>query len=478
MPNTHKTPYHAEYCKQFRYILLIFYTLFKERAEKTLTNKRKAQICTVAIAAIAVLGGLSFQQYRKAENSNAQLTYTYQRAVSDLSGYVSGMKTALEKARYANTPTMQNGIAARLLKESSGAKAAMACLPLSGENEKTISKFLSQAGDYASSLSRKLASGEKLTDKEYATLVSLQKYAGILNKELQGLESRLNDGSITLSKSKSQIKNTASALPVFSGELEKNAEAFHDYPTLLYDGPFSDHIGQRQALAVKNLAEVPQGNAQQAAAKFLNTPINDWKHVSDTKGGLPCYNFVKGKTRISITKRGGIPALLQNPRTITKQNLDFAKARDKAEAFLKKVGMTPMKESYYVISDGICTINFAYQSGKITCYPDLVKVGVALDNGEIVQYNATGYLMNHHERTFEKTKLSLEEAKKKVSPRLKIKKSSLALIPTPGMHEVLCYEFLCSGENKENVLVYINTQNGMEAQILILLQSDNGILAI
>ena len=57
-----------------------------------------------------------------------------------------------------------------------------------------------------------------------------------------------------------------------------------------------------------------------------------------------------------------------------------------------------MKESYYVINDGICTINYAYSQDGVTCYPDLVKVAVALDTGGVVEYNATGYIMNHTDR--------------------------------------------------------------------------------
>jgi hypothetical protein len=43
-----------------------------------------------------------------------------------------------------------------------------------------------------------------------------------------------------------------------------------------------------------------------------------------------------------------------------------------------------MKESYYINQGGVLTINFAYMDGDFVCYPDLIKVGVAMDDGEIV----------------------------------------------------------------------------------------------
>ena len=91
----------------------------------------------------------------------------------------------------------------------------------------------------------------------------------------------------------------------------------------------------------------------------------------------------------------------------------------------------------------------------MTCDPDLVKVAVALDTGGIVEYNATGYIMNHTDRGELTPKITQEEAQKSVSPRLKVESGSLALIPTPGLNEVLCYECQCTGENEDRVLVYI-----------------------
>ena len=63
------------------------------------------------------------------------------------------------------------------------------------------------------------------------------------------------------------------------------------------------------------------------------------------------------------------------------------------------MGYENMKDSYYALNDGICVVNFAQMEGDAICYTDLIKVGVALDNGEIVSIDARGYLMNHKDRT-------------------------------------------------------------------------------
>ena len=137
-----------------------------------------------------------------------------------------------------------------------------------------------------------------------------------------------------------------------------------------------------------------------------------------------------------------------------------------------------MQESYFITNDGICTLNYAYVQEGVVCYSDLVKVGVALDTGEIVSFSAAGYLMNHRTRSVDFTPISSEEARQSVSPRLTIAGESLCYIPTSGLNEVLCYEFTCSAENGDQVLVYINAQTGLEEQIFILLPSENGTLVL
>lgn len=82
--------------------------------------------------------------------------------------------------------------------------------------------------------------------------------------------------------------------------------------------------------------------------------------------------------------------------------LHYEDALEKAKEFLAGLGLPAMKESYYVISDHLCTINFSYEQeledGSVTCYPDLIKVTIELSQGGAVEYDASGYLMNHRAR--------------------------------------------------------------------------------
>ena len=85
--------------------------------------------------------------------------------------------------------------------------------------------------------------------------------------------------------------------------------------------------------------------------------------------------------------------------------------------------------------------------------------------------------MNHSVREGLTPAISRDNARAKVSRRIAIASARVALIPKDSEREVLCYEFKGSVGGK-NVLVYINAQNGREEEILLLVESDEGILTV
>lgn len=411
---------------------------------------------TFIAAAFLVLAGTTISGYVEAARLRRDLQYTYDRALGDLNDCVSSMQVTLEKSLYANTPTQQNGLAARVMREASLAKGALAVLPVSDGSLFEASRFITQAGDFAMSLSARISAGGTITEEEYASLQQLSEYASRLQESLRNADPDFSSGS--------------------SDNFKDTSDEFADYPTLIYDGPFSDHIAQRQPVFLEGEEELPQGNAQKCAADFLGVPQDELSHDGDTAGNLATYNFSRGTQRITVSRLGGHVVSLIDAREAGEQTLDEEQAKAAAAAFLESRGMTNMKESYYVVSDGVCTINYAYEQDGVICYPDLVKVSVALDNGGVVEYNASGFLMNHTDRDLSQVALTADEARESVSPYLTPDEGRLALIPTAGLNEVLTYEFHCEGQNGEQVLVYINAETGYEEQILILLQTDNGVL--
>ena len=99
-----------------------------------------------------------------------------------------------------------------------------------------------------------------------------------------------------------------------------------------------------------------------------------------------------------------------------------------------------------------------------------------MDTGDIVFYEAGGYITNHRERAFPTAKYTEEQARELISPKLTIENTRLALIPTNAVEETRCYEFTCVSGDKQEILVYIYTADLSEEEILILKISDGGVL--
>lgn len=441
--------------------------------------RKTARLVSFTLAIIVVLGCSAISGYSLATKYKGTVEYTYRRALTDLSDYMSNLETTLTKGVYANTSPQQYGMSAKLLSESNGAKAALSQLPVGDSDLENVNKFVAQVGDYANYLSTKLSKGGNITEQEMNNLKSLGEYAKTVNSDLQNILVRFEDGKINIGDyTGAEIDLSKSTEgqnePYVTTGFKEIDDGFTDYPTLIYDGPFSDHIMQSKPKLLQNSQETTENEAKVAASKFLGVNRDKMDYVGSTNGNLPTYNFSCDNIRISITKLGMKENYMLNSRSIGTATLNYTQAEDKARDFLEKHSMKNMKESYYVINGGVCTINYAYRENGVTYYSDLVKVGVALDNGEVVSYNATGYIMNHTDRKLPGNIITMEKAQKSVSKNLRIINKDKAYVPTSGLNEVLCYEFECMAENGDHVLVYINAQNGYEEQIFILLESDGG----
>ena len=85
--------------------------------------------------------------------------------------------------------------------------------------------------------------------------------------------------------------------------------------------------------------------------------------------------------------------------------------------------------------------------------------------------------MCHKERDIPQNVIGEEAAREKAGTHLSIDTVSMTYIPLESKREVYCYE-LKGTLGKNNFLIYINAETGQEEKILMLLESDKGILTI
>ncbi len=438
-------------------------------------------ICTLLII-IAILGILL---YRKQKEYRQASENSYNMAFYDLVDYVQNVETYLAKSLISSTPEHGAETLTNLWREANMAQSYLARLPIESQELEKTEKFLNQVSDYSYSLSRKNIYKESLTQDELNNLKELHSYSVDLENTLNQLSEDLNTGRFEWGElTKKGTTYLAQQVDNISKESFSNLEEnFHQYSGLIYDGAFSEHITSSEKKGLTG-DDITEDQAKQTAEKFLTKDnIKEINNLGYTENSsIPSYNFSiitnnNESVNISVSKKGGHIVYMNSDRNVNTEVISQEEANEKGKEFLKARGLDNMKETYYLKRDGIVTINYAYEQNNVIMYPDLIKVKVALDNGQILGIETTGYLNNHTIRDVSNVKISKEEAKRNLNKDLQIESEGLAVIPTEWKSELLCYEFKGKVEDRE-FLVYINAENGREEDILIITNTPNGTLTM
>lgn len=447
---------------------------------------------SIVLVVTAVIASAGIYQYKKAMDYRNFVENQYNKSFHELVGYVQNIEVTLAKSMLVNSPRQMVDLSSEIWRQSASAQADLGQLPLSQVQLDKTSKFLSQLGDYTYSLSRKSIDGQSVTDEDFSNLLQMHKYAQELSQSLANMESDVYSGRIKFGELKAQASKHMSqdTQNVAYTELTNIEKQFQDYPTLIYDGPFSEHVERMEPQLLKGGKEVSQDQAKDAAVKFLGPDkAQNIEFMGDNNGTIKAYTFAAKpagtnngnqdrRITLDVTKINGNILWMLDNRPVTKISLDMNQAKEKAKAFLDAKGIKNMKESYYLKTDGIAVINYAYVQDNIIMYPDLVKVRVALDDGEIIGFESNGYVMAHQEkRSLPSIKVTEAAARAKINSRLKVDSSRLAVIPLESKREVFCYEFKGSFDNK-NFLVYVNVETGKEEKILMLMETPDGTLTM
>lgn len=440
-----------------------------------MTKRSYARIISFILAAFGVLLAYAIINMNYANSYRLQLENSYQQSLNELSENLDAVETNLTKSVYSNSDKMLLQISSDLYAECTEAKEALSRLPVSQMNLGGTYKFLSQASDYASYIAKKISSGTELTDEEHKNLSTLLNYSKKLNESVASMVQISNSGAMITA---SRVRNSENIdVNLLSNDMSTAEDVFKNYPTLLYDGPFADAVLNREAQLLKDKNEISQDKAREIAAKALGCNVNQLSFENEEQGSIPCYVFNCGQKTVSITKKGGYVLSILYGGKISKSSITYENAVNIAKDYLKKLGYDNMQETYYMTSNNICVINFAYSKNNVTYYADLIKVGVSMLDGKIASLEAEGYITNHIERTAFTEKVKLADAQKGISSYLDVKDSKKCVIPLDNGLEAECYEFHCeSSETGEEVLIYVNASTGAEENILLLLYSDGGAL--
>lgn len=445
---------------------------------------KEKYIWTISIILLVIAICTTSYAYKTNKDYNNVSNNTYNLSFYELVDYMSDVENYLAKSLVTNEANHSTETLTYIWRAANLAEVYLSQIPIENEGLSNTQKFLNQVSEYSYSLSRKCIEDKNLNKEELDKLKELYNYSVEANNTLNQLSLEINSGTLNWkelsSDGSSMFEKEINNMSVDGfGSIEEN---FEQYDGLIYDGAYSEHITSKDKKGLTG-EEIDEEKAKQTVEGFVNKKnIKELKSLGLSENGtIKSYTFEittndNNNITIAISQKGGHIVFMNYNRDVVEEKISEDEASQKAIEILNSKGYTHMQKTYTIKEYGVITINYAYEENDVLIYPDLIKVKVALDNGDILGIETTGYLNNHEIRNMDKNSIiSKEEAIKLSNENLKIEETRLAIIPTEFETEVFCWELKGTVENRK-FLLYVNAKTGKVEDILVIIKTENGTL--
>ncbi|MGO4888144.1 germination protein YpeB [Anaerobacillus sp. MEB173] len=430
----------------------------------------------IGILAVAIVstGYWGYQEHQEKNQILINAENNYQRAFGELTYHIDQLHDEIGSTLAMNSRNHLSSSLADVWRITSQAQSELGQLPLALMPFNKTEEFLHNIGNFAYRTAVRDLNDEPLSDAEYKTLQQLYKNSGEIQNELRNVQSlalknnlRWMDVELALASSEEPLDNE-----IINGFklVDEKVEGFSEVD---WGADMAAMLENDEDLS-KNLKgeDINEERAKQIAMDFFNLDDHVKIDVNETGDGLEykAYSLsvddpeTKANMFLDITKKGGHPVWALQHRDVKEQQISLNEASEKAKSFLEQRGIENMQLVDSKQYDKIGVFNFVYLENNVRVYSDSVVLEVALDNGDIVGYEAMSYLSNHRDRDLNSPKIDIEEAKTKVNPNLEVMEDHIALIKNDIGEEVLCYE-LFGTINNDTYRIFINAEDGSEEQV-------------
>jgi len=350
---------------------------------------------------------------------------------------------------------------------------SLSSLPLEHNAITETAKFVNQLGGYCFTLHQKIVDGEDITLDEYAQIDDLYDSCVEVKYELNRLATLINGGYSIVDN----VSITDTNINNFSGEWSTIYNDTVEYPTLIYDGPFSDSVENK---TVKGLSsnEVSQTEAELSIKEWFS----DWTVTASgetTGGDIDTWNFDLMKDQntgyAQVTKQGGLLLQVGSDIEAGDSNKTLDECNLLAETFAKSLGIKDAQVVWSTDCQGFAYCNLVYVQDDVIIYPDMIKIKVSRDDGQIVGWEARSWAYNHITRTDTTPTISKEDAQAKLDSYLDLLTTKLTIIPDKYVGENLAWEFKCL-KSGSVFYIYIDAHTGEDLNVMKVILTDDGEL--
>ncbi len=408
-----------------------------------------ALVCGLAILKSNQLSEMSLKYENTLKASLRQATNDMRTVENDLS------KLMITVNEYACTQLL-----ATVKEKSASCARELSRLPIVATGVQNTLKLSNQISSYCDVALKNYSDGEGLPRDFDKQIKEFFETCRSINAQLNTVEGDvLNKNLLLLEVGKKESTG------IFSSIDNDTVE----YPSVIFDGPFSD--GQARNTPKTERGEITIEEASETVKKLGI----EWNNAYEMDGTLPVYTFENGASTVQITKQGGLLLMLLNGRNIESAALTDEQALEKAEEFVEKAGYKNVKNVWKEFYGNAIVFNFVPVLEDAVIYPDIFKVKVALDNGEVVSFEGKSFVMNNQKRELPQVQITKEEAKSKLKNGFNVESSRLAIISV-NEKEQLTWEFFGNYEGLK-FAVYVSAIDGSEKASFRILNTDTGEMA-
>lgn len=438
----------------------------------------KFVIPILALTLIVACGwGYSQYQTKKLYEINAE--NQYQRAFEDLTNHVGNMETAMSKALVAGSFPQSIRLLTTAWREANSCQTDLGQLPLTSLDLSRCKMLFAKSSSFCfNSAQNKLLKGTTVNEREWNTLRSLRDQAQMVTRQLGNLRNDFyNSRARWLQVDKlGTLGASGMAANMNTNTVTKSFLMLEDglkrVPDVQFEGNNLDFVPKPTGLTGRDISS---RDAVNIAKKFVASEIKDARVTYEglIKGSSPSYMCSWSDPRrrdsvrhLSISVKGGHVLWMLGNRRVSKRALNPDQVKTKAVAFLRSNGWDEMEQVAQEQFGNISSITCIPKRNGVLRYPEMIKVQVAQDNGEILGIDAVPYytFYNPNESASVTPRYSENRIRQFLNPHIKAEKICLSQVLDEMYNKVSCYEVACS-EGNERYLIYYNANTGKEEKI-------------
>lgn len=447
------------------------------------SHKRKKYSKNLVIGlsvAVGILGASTIglaTAYGLAQSSSneysIQLENVYQKNLYDLVESINNTETKLSKILAASEGDLQKKLLVEVSQNAELAENSISSLPISQNSLADSVKFVNQMGAYTQTLADKLAQGGDLDKQDLKTLNELHDSVADMKEQINKFVKKVQKNYSILQQSLTldgDFNNFTIDISSIKGESI-------DYPTMIYDGPFSDAELDNTVKGLSGETLNKEQCQKEVEKAFKNYASIDYSGEINSRFETFTYhvtNTDNQKLFVQVSKVGGhIITVSGRGSALSEKKIGYEDAKNIAIDFAKENGIENAKVVWHDQIDNDIYLNIAPTVDGIVLYPDLVKVKVDTTTSTIVGYDASSYFQNHITRVLKAPSKTAETFKSKIPSNFEVKSMETVLAPLDYGREVICFEYECSNAGSK-YYIYLNADTGKEENVLKVIQTTDG----